>query len=71
MEAAGAKLCFPPPFSPDLSPIEKVFSTLKALPRKDAKRTRDALWDADAIAIEAFTRLECANFFTAAGAEPE
>ena len=47
------------------------FSKLKAILRKVAARTRDALWDAVAEAIEAFTPDECGNYFTAAGYEPE
>ncbi|WP_428979642.1 transposase, partial [Hansschlegelia zhihuaiae] len=39
-----------PPYSPDLNPIEQVFAKLKALLRKAAARTRDALWDAIASA---------------------
>ena len=71
IETAGAELRFLPPYSPDLNPIEMAFSKLKALLRKAAERTRDALWSAVAVAIEAFTPLECANYFTAAGYEPE
>ena len=71
IEAAGAELRFLPAYSPDLNPIENAFSKLKALLRKAAARTRDALWDAVAAAIDAFTPAECANYFTAAGYEPE
>jgi transposase len=34
-----------PPYSPDFNPIENAFSELKALLRKAAERTVDALWD--------------------------
>jgi transposase len=71
IEAAGAELRFLPPYSPDFNPIENAFAKLKALLRKIAARTRDALWTAVAGAIEAFTPGECANYFTAAGYEPE
>jgi hypothetical protein len=40
--ATGATVLYPPPYSPDLNPIEKFFSKLKALPRKAAKRDIDA-----------------------------
>ena len=46
IETAGAELRFLPPYSPDFNPIENAFSKLKALLRKAAARTRDALWDA-------------------------
>lgn len=71
IEAAGAELRFLPAYSPDLNPIENAFSKLKALLRKTAARTRDALWTAVAAAIDAFTPAECANYFTATGYEPE
>lgn len=71
IEAAGAELLFLPPYSPDFNPIENAFSKLKALLRKAAARTRDHLWDAVAGAIEHFSADECANYFTAAGYEPE
>jgi transposase len=69
--AAGAELRFLPPYSPDLNPIENAFAKLKALLRKIAARTRDALWNAVAAAIRAVTPTECANYYTAAGYEPE
>ena len=71
IEAAGAQLRFLPPYSPDFNPIENAFSKLKALLRKAAARTRDHLWDAVALAIERFSPVECANYFAAAGYEPE
>ena len=71
IEDAGAELRFLPPYSPDFNPIENAFSKLKALLRKAAARTRDHLWDAVAQAIDHFDPDECANYFTAAGYEPE
>jgi transposase len=44
IRAAGAKLFFLPPYSPDLNPIEQVFAKLKTLLRKAAERTVDATW---------------------------
>jgi len=67
IEAAGARLLYLPPYSPDFNPIEMAFSKLKALLRKAAARTVDDLWDAIAQAIDAFTPQECRNFFAAAG----
>ena len=71
IEAAGASLRFLPPYSPGFNPIEMAFAKLKALLRKAATRTRDALWNAGADALDAFTPSECANYFAAAGYEPE
>ncbi|MDR6151824.1 transposase [Sphingomonas sp. SORGH_AS742] len=39
IEAAGTPLMFLPPYSPDLNPIEKAFSRLKAILRKAGERT--------------------------------
>lgn len=40
----GAWLLPLPPYSPDLNPIEMAFSKLKALLRKRAARSFDAIW---------------------------
>jgi transposase len=71
IETAGARLLYLPPYSPDLNPIEKAFAKLKALLRKAAERTVAGLWDAIGRLIDAFSPQECANYFTAAGYEPE
>jgi transposase len=71
IEAAGASLLHLPPYSPDFNPIENAFAKLKALLRKAAERTVGALWDRIGILIEAFTPAECANYFRAAGYEPD
>ena len=67
IEAKGAQLRFLPPYSPDFNPIEMAFAKLKALLRKAAARTPDALWRAIGDAIDRFTRRECRNYFAAAG----
>lgn len=71
IEKAGAKLLFLPPYSPDFNPIEQVCAKLKALLRKAAARTIDALEAAIASALDAFSAEECANYFTNSGYEPE
>ena len=71
IEAAGARLLYLPPYSPDFNPIEMAFSKLKALLRKAAARTVDDLWDAIAAAIETVTPSECQNYFAAAGYEQD
>ena len=43
IENAGARLLYLPAYSPDLNPIEQWFAKLKALLRKAAARTFDAL----------------------------
>ena len=54
IERAGATLLFLPPYSPDFNPIEQVFAKIKALLRKAAARTLDALETAIAAALDAF-----------------
>lgn len=43
IESVGAKIVFLPPYSPDLNPIENVFSKLKALVRKCRPRNLKAI----------------------------
>ena len=67
IRAAGAKLFFLPPYSPDLNPIEQVFAKLKALLRKAAERTVEATWKRIGQLLTAFTPAECANYLKNAG----
>lgn len=71
IETAGATLLYLPPYSPDFNPIENAFSKLKAHLRKAAERTVDGLWRAIGRIVDLFTPKECANFFKAAGYEPD
>lgn len=71
VQATGATLRFLPPYSPDFNPIENAFSKLKALLRKAASRTIDALWNAIRDALPQFSPQECASYFTAAEYEPD
>ena len=41
--ARGARLLYPPPYSPDFNPIERVFSKLKTWLRTAQARTRETL----------------------------
>ena len=67
IEAAGARLLYLPPYSPDLNPIEMAFAKLKASLRKAAARSIESLVHAIAAAIATFTAQECLNYFAAAG----
>ena len=71
IEAAGARLLYLPPYSPDFNPIEHAFAKLKALLRKAACLTIPALWDAVANALPAFTPDECRNLLASAGYDCE
>jgi transposase len=70
IEAAGASLLYLLPCSPDFNPIENAFTKLKAMLRKAAERTVESLRHTIGHLDDQFTPLECANFFAAAGYEP-
>lgn len=67
IEAAGARLLYLPPYSPDFNPIEQLFAKLKTLLRKAAERTIPGLWDRIGVVLASFTPLECQNYFRHAG----
>ena len=67
IRAAGARLFLLPKYSPDLNPIEMFFSKLKHWLRKTAARTQDAVCDAIARSLKAFSATDLTNFFKNAG----
>ena len=71
IEAVGAKLLYLPPYSPDFNPIESAFAKLKALLRKAAERSLAALWTTIGRLLDTFSPKECANYFKAAGYDPD
>jgi transposase len=71
IEATGATLRYLPPYSPDFNPIENAFARLKALLRKAAERSISGLWSAIGRIIDLFKPDECANYFKAAGYDPD
>jgi transposase len=64
---AGARLFFLPPYSPDLNPIEMVFSKLKSGLRKAQARTEAKILTAISDLLPTFTPAECANYLRHAG----
>ena len=64
---AGSKLFFLPAYSPDLNPIEQVFSKLKTLLRKAEERTIDGVWRRIGTLLAHFPPEECANYFWNSG----
>ena len=60
--AVGQRVRGKPPYSHDLNPIEQVFAKLKALLRKAAPRTREALWRTIGEKLSMFGPLECLNY---------
>ncbi|RZL72451.1 MAG: IS630 family transposase [Sphingomonas sp.] len=71
IEAAGARLLFLPPYSPDFNPIEKAFSRLKAMLRKAGERTVSSLWSLIGKLVDLFQPQECANYFSSCGYDPD
>jgi len=67
IRAAGARLFFLPPYSPDLNPIEQVFAKLKTLLRKAKERTGEATWKRIGKILDCFSAQECANYLQNAG----
>ena len=71
IESCGASLLYLPPYSPDFNPIENAFAKLKALLRREAARTVDALWSAIGRLIDLIAPQECQNMFAAASYDPD
>lgn len=71
IKAAGASLLYLPPYSPDFNPIENAFAKLKSALRTAAARSVEGLWDAIGGLSGTFTPAECANYFAAAGYNPD
>ncbi len=67
IESRGAELVFLPPYSPDLNPIEMVFSKINQLLRSLATRTQNALWTAMQSVLDQVTPPDAANCFRHCG----
>jgi transposase len=64
IEAAQAKVMFLPPYSPDLNPIEMMWSKVKAILRKLKTRTKELLIDAIAFALDCVCASDAAGWFS-------
>jgi transposase len=67
IESCGATVCFLPPYSPDLNPIEKMWSKVKAFLRKAKARTLDALLEAIHDALRSVTASDVLGWFKECG----
>ena len=67
IEAVGAAVVYLPPYSPDLNPIETVFSKFKWLVRSQSRRTVDGLWSLCGQVSQLFEEPECRNHFRHCG----
>jgi len=67
IKARGAQLIWLPPYSPDLNPIEKMWSKIKQLLRKAKARTEQTLLDAIAKALASVTPDDARGWFSSCG----
>ncbi len=67
IEAAGCRAVYLPPYSPDYSPIENIWSKVKQLLRTAAARALPMLGDAITTALATVTPDDCHNCFNACG----
>lgn len=67
IEQAGATVLFLPAYSPDLNPIEMMWSKIKALLRAAEARSADELLHAIGQALQRVTAQDAAHWFAACG----
>jgi transposase len=67
IESKGAKLIYLPPYSPDLSPIERCWSKIKTELRKAKARSREALELALKQALTTVTESDALSWFVHCG----
>jgi len=67
IEAAGCECWFLPPYSPDLNPIEQMWSKVKEHLRQYAARTFEELIEAIGEALASVTAADCCGFFAGCG----
>ena len=67
IQAAGARLWFLPPYSPDLNPIEQAFAKIKHWMRMAQKRTIEDTWQYVGHLVATIEPSECQNYFANAG----
>jgi len=63
IEAAGARLLYLPPYSPDFNPIENMWSKIKQILRSLAPRAQDELIKTAKTAFNAISTADCHGFF--------
>jgi len=71
IDARGAELVYLPSYSPDLNPIEEVFSKIKNILRKLGARTHEALLEAMEEALSKVTPSDAAGWFDHCGYQVE
>ena len=67
IESVGARVWYLPPYSPDLNPIEQMWSKVKSVLRSFARRTKNSLVNGIGKALARVTDAECVNYFANCG----
>jgi len=67
IESAKAQLLYLPPYSPDLNPIENIFSKAKQLLRGLCCRTQQILWQTMQSVLDRVTATDALHCFQHAG----
>ena len=67
IEGTGARLEYLPPYSPDLNPIENLWSKVKQILKSRAPRSLGQLTRSAGAAFAAVTKEDCKGFFLNAG----
>lgn len=67
LHEANVDVLYLPPYSPDLNPIEKLWSKVKAILRKLRIRSLDALEHAIRFALSSVSSADCVGWFRCAG----
>ncbi len=67
IQPAGATVAFLPPYSPDLNPVEPMWSKVKQLLRSAEARSCETLVAAIAVALASVTPQDAANWFAHCG----
>ena len=67
IQQLGAEVLFLPAYSPDLNPIEKMWSKLKEFLRSVEARSRPSLIEAIASALETITAQDVINWLASCG----
>jgi len=70
LDSSSVRCIYLPPYSPDLNPIEKLWSTVKSFLRKFKARTLDVLPNAIQCAFQTVSPSDCSGWFHSCGYSP-
>ena len=70
LDSSGVRYIYLLPYSPDLNPIEKLWSTVKSFLRKFKARTLDDLPNAIQCAFQTVSPSDCSGWFHSCGYSP-